>query len=707
MSANSTASKKNKVSKQIISTWKKLTWDDLDEWAGSRSVTRGKSYQRQGRVQQLCVSKVGVLLAWVQGNKRYATSVLLDMTKRKRSSRILSECSCPVGSACKHGVAVVVEYLNSIEDNNEVEIAEDDDSRWAIIEGSNEHYEDELDDEWDEDDEIDETSYALRKSAISSQASGMRTKASAKRRKKITDSDIQSYLESKPHDELVQLLMQICGRDAEVRKALADDTALADGRFDELLREARAEMRSLTGEDAWCNSWTGEGHLPNYSGLEKRLKTLLDYGYADAIVDLGQELIQRGIEQINRSHDEGETCCEIATCMEVVGEALLKSTRRDEEKILYAIDTMLVDDFDMCEKIGSVIDKRWKKSVWSTVANRLHERLDKQSPPLKDRDNWNRSYRRDRLSDWLIKALDNAGRSEEATKVCVDEARQVGSYKRAVRRLLAEKQLDSAEQLALEGLEATSPTYAGIIHELQNLLSDIAAKKKDWMLPAAIAADRFFCRPSVGSYRDLLKAAKKANCESVVQQAALAFLETGQRPDRDGSRKTKRKPSSSWPLPAPPKPQEKTSRVHLAHMVDGPHFDVLIDLAIDEKRSDDVLKWYDQQKSSVKNGPRPWQSRVSRGDARIAKAVEKAHPDRAITIYQQLADSIASETNTRTYPEAGRYLKRIKPLLKKAGRKNDWNEIIAEFRAKHGRKPRLMQVIDGITGRPIARKRKS
>ena len=113
----------------------------------------------------------------------------------------------------------------------------------------------------------------------------------------------------------------------------------------------------LTSEDAWCNSWSGEGHLPDYSGLEKRLKTLLDHGHADALVTLGGELMQRGVEQIGHWHDEGETCCEIARCMKVVSEALLQSTRSDEDKILYAIDIVQADDYDMCDGIGAVLEK--------------------------------------------------------------------------------------------------------------------------------------------------------------------------------------------------------------------------------------------------------------------------------------------------------------------------------------------------------------
>jgi uncharacterized Zn finger protein len=88
--------------------WASLTWDDLDRWAGGRSVSRGRSYQRQGRVQDLAIAEDGRLLATVQGGDRYFVSVWL--TGKKQGERLDSESTCPVGySGCKHAVAVVAE----------------------------------------------------------------------------------------------------------------------------------------------------------------------------------------------------------------------------------------------------------------------------------------------------------------------------------------------------------------------------------------------------------------------------------------------------------------------------------------------------------------------------------------------------------------------------------------------------------------------
>jgi uncharacterized Zn finger protein len=53
-----------------------LTWNDIEEWAGGKIVSRGKSYQRQGRVSDLAVTDDDALLAWVDGTERYANRVL-------------------------------------------------------------------------------------------------------------------------------------------------------------------------------------------------------------------------------------------------------------------------------------------------------------------------------------------------------------------------------------------------------------------------------------------------------------------------------------------------------------------------------------------------------------------------------------------------------------------------------------------------------
>ena len=91
-----------------IDPFEGLTWNDLTAWAGNKIVDRGKSYQRSGYVEDLARTPDGSLVAWVEGTKRYAVRVFFE------DDELESICTCPYWDTCKHAVAVVVEYLDSL-----------------------------------------------------------------------------------------------------------------------------------------------------------------------------------------------------------------------------------------------------------------------------------------------------------------------------------------------------------------------------------------------------------------------------------------------------------------------------------------------------------------------------------------------------------------------------------------------------------------
>ena len=88
--------------------FERLTWNDLTAWAGTKIVSRGKNYQRNGYVKSLAYTTDGSLIAWVEGTERYATQVFYE------DDELESNCTCPYWDKCKHAVAVVVEYLEKL-----------------------------------------------------------------------------------------------------------------------------------------------------------------------------------------------------------------------------------------------------------------------------------------------------------------------------------------------------------------------------------------------------------------------------------------------------------------------------------------------------------------------------------------------------------------------------------------------------------------
>ena len=137
------------------SGWVVLTWDDLESWVGSRSVSRGRTYQRSGHVKDLRISTGGQLLATVVGTHRYATTVSLDLDADGPSFD--SACTCPIGGGCKHAVAVVADYLEALANDRKVSTAVEEDRRWAAFESTVNASDNEWDtedvDSWEEDEE--------------------------------------------------------------------------------------------------------------------------------------------------------------------------------------------------------------------------------------------------------------------------------------------------------------------------------------------------------------------------------------------------------------------------------------------------------------------------------------------------------------------------------------------------------------------------
>jgi len=662
--------------------WRDLTWNDLEAWAGARSLQRGRSYQRSGRVRQLARSADGTLLAWVHGQLRYATRVELA-AEPPDGPALASRCTCPLGiSGCKHAVAVVVAYLDALKKGEAVPAAGENDSRWTLLDGdeddearADDFGDDEHDDAEDEAGDWDETPSPRRRRG---------------KRAPARQDAIRAYLEGMSVAELAAFVLQLAERYPEVGEELATRAAPARGKTGDPVRQARKEIARLTAQQVWYDRWHGEGNLPDYRGLQSLFAQLLENGQIDALLELGETLFTEGNRQIGEANDEGETAAAIADCMDVVFRAVPASGRPDAEKLLYVCNKKVDDEYEISRGADALLEKEWSSEAWSAVADELAGCL----PALtvsEGGDDFTGRYRRDRLSDWVILALRRAGREAEVLPLCEAEARVTGSYERLVKELIAAGRLDDAGRWAREGIERVGARYPGIANHLQDHLREIAERRKDWPAVAAIRAEEFFGRPTVAALKTLEKAAAKAGCGPQARAAALHFLETGVRPAPapDSAAPTRsRRPTGRRPAVERATAEER-----------GPHLEVLLDLAVEEKRPDDVLRWYDRivaRRQASRYG--------SAGDhlaGRVADAVAVAQPDRALTLYRKVVESQIALTSPSAYDAALPYLRKVRDLLRRLGRDAEWPRYLGEIRDANRRKRRLLEALDRLESRPI------
>ena len=405
-----------------IGSFQDLSWDDLEGWAGATVVSRARSYQRSGQVHGLARMPSGGAVAWVQGTHRYATVV------EAKDGELISSCTCPYAGTCKHAVAVVLDYLERLKQKREVPIVTEQDPRLRSLR----EIKKEEEATWDEEDEEEEwdkhTVHPL-----------------SPRSKEAAADTLSAFLEKQTKEQLIALLKEQAERHPAVRQALQDRIDLSAGAVKELVDAVREEIDELSGEPDWEDEWGGGGSGSDYARLLDRFQALLVAGHADKVIELGQELLEAGTKRVEMADDEGETAEEIASCMDLVFEALSHSSLSPAEQILWTIDAELDDEYDLCRGAGSFWKQEHAPADWNSVADELGQRL-KQYTSIAGEESFSRNYRRNRLSDWLIKALEKAGRQEEIIPLYEREAEETGSYVRLVNRLKGAGCWGEAEQ---------------------------------------------------------------------------------------------------------------------------------------------------------------------------------------------------------------------------------------------------------------------
>lgn len=666
-----------------------LTWGDLKTWAGEKILSRGRGYKKQ--VTGLSRTAKGGLLAWVKGSRRYATTVWIDSTGSLQSS-----CSCPYWSTCKHAIAVVLVFLDSIKENLPVPAAAKDDERLMLLANNSLDQDEDDPDEnrWDDDydlsGELDEDAESDEAPALTRQ-----NKVSRKAEK------IETYLEGLTKDGLTKLVVSLAAEHHSIKESLVERMTLATGDVKKLARSIRREIGRLSCEPAWSNHWSGESSIPDYSGVLRKMKSLLSAGGADELVEIGDELMSRGIEQVEQSNDEGETAMQIGQCMEVVFKAVPQSSLEPAEQILWMIDAFLADQYSLLDGVENPFPKkRYAAGDWSAAADTLLKRLASFASKGPKDDDFSSKYRRESIMRWAITALENSGRKVEIIPLLGKEAPVTFCYERLVDALIAEKRMGDAAFRAREGYEKTVNRYAGIAGNLLHKLWEIAGLEKNHLLVAALKSFDFFSNPDLEKYKALQKAAQAAGVWPAVREAVLYYLETGRQPDasRTGAKQAKGKSANAspemqavqcnWPLPSSglPLPERNTRTAF-------PALDVLIDIAILEKRNDDIVALYAR---AAQGKGRFWG-----GEDKIAAAVHQTHPDTALQIWKRLAESQITLVNPSAYQTAATYLIKMKKLYEGLNRSQEWQAYLSQLRIQHKPKRRLMETLDSLEGRRI------
>ncbi|MCX4027411.1 SWIM zinc finger family protein [Spartinivicinus marinus] len=621
---------------------RKLTIDDLYEWAGSTIVSRGKGYINYVS-DDIFITEHDELVAEVEGSELYITRVFLD-----DENELVAGCSCPYYDNCKHAVALILKAGQYLKQHKKILLLTEDNDLYH-----------ELDDEIEEDAEL---------------------YLEGECEKTLTGHEVQLYrvLVKKTHADLCDLLIDITNKHPQIRQLILENHRFSNSDVSQQVKRLRKKIKELSRIDAWSNHWDNESNIPDYSPVKTQLTSLLKQGHGDDVLQLGEYIWEQCCQQAEQANDEGETVFEIGQCLEVVLQSLPESSFSHSEQLLWVIERQLEDDIGLLENANEFLESPiYTPADWQQVVDSLMKRL-KATPMPPSIHDFTKKYHRKKLLRTVIHSLKASRQHEKMIALMEAEVESSQDYQDLVNELLAIGEIKKARQWCIDGFYKTLDDAPGIAGELQSLLREMAAQNSQYDLVAAYRAQSFFDRPSLEAYEKLQTACTKAGCWAEVRNKILGYLETGQRPDVTAKNNLKR----NWPLPKP----EVLYPLVKKYKENFPNYDLLISIAIKEQRNEDVVSFY--LKSKKANKGRLY-SRYNHTSQNVAEAVKDTHPDITITIWDNIVESLIAEVKANSYISAVGYLRKMRKLYTKLNRLNEWQKLIERIRVEHKPKRRL------------------
>jgi len=597
----------------------KLTFDILATWAGEAVFQRGRAYHKAGNVRNLVHTSEGGLLATVDGTRKYTTRLF-----QEEGGKLASECTCPYGPRCKHAVAVACTGLALLAAKTPIPLAAANDKRLL-----------------DMDIAVSPDEKFLAEHGLPPQA-------------------LEAALKKLSKEQLISLVLQAAALAPEVGALCAHKAEPKQKDALALVKDARKAMRKALEAPDWDDYYSQA--YTDYEPVRKKLETLRLAGFPAEVLELGFELLEDSQSQIEMCHDEGETHDNIARCMDIVLQALRDVDWPAHEKLLWAADAVLEDEFAVCDCFWEILREKHPQEAWSAVANTLSARLPQYS---------GKGFARNELVDMTIHALAEAGRDAEILVLGKNEAVNSGEYLRLVKLLLEKGSDQEAEEWIHKGIADKERKEPHAVDSLRSCLLELRKKQENWDAVLCMQTEDFVRYASLERFKECRRSAEKLKAWPTLRSLLMAFLIDRKVPWTQ----------NAWPC---------QNRGKISASREGKHsdFTTLIDLAIYEKNPAEVLKWYDLQRKEQRG--------FGYSADRVAVAVQDFAPERAVALWKQLAEAQIALVKPKAYVEAAHFLRKMGTLMRKYDMATQWDAYIQALRNEHRRRPRLIEVLDGL-----------
>ena len=216
------------------------------------------------------------------------------------------------------------------------------------------------------------------------------------RQQAIQRTSPRAWLEKQSKKALVDFILELAQEYPRISERLVNRANLKQGKINPVKEAIRRDIEAL--EPDWQDDDAFDVDN-DFTHIAEQLAALLDAGYAEDVVELGETFLRLAPRRYEYSHyDDWAIESGIAECLDIILEALSCSSIPPAEQLLWYIDAVQKDDYAIFDNTGSFINKRcYKKADWQVVAGELEKRLMAQPVP-RDNDTSPGRYQREELS---------------------------------------------------------------------------------------------------------------------------------------------------------------------------------------------------------------------------------------------------------------------------------------------------------------------
>lgn len=474
-----------------------------------------------------------------------------------------------------------------------------------------------------------------------------------------TTDAIRAWLAGREKRELVELLEEQLAMDDRLRRRLALKAARKPGKLDiDAWRKAIDEAVSTNG---FVDYHAAGGYASGIDDTIDQVEQLLKQGHAGEVVDLaeyGLRAVEGAIESVD---DSDGYLGEILARLQDLHLAACRRARPDPEQLarrLFAWEMRTDWDtfFDAAATYAGVLRKPGL-AVYRKLAEAQWARVPALEPGEDRRAELGTRFRLTQIMEALAR---QTGDVEAVVAVKQRDLSSAYAFLEIAELYRRARNPDQALVWAERGVkvfpEHTDP-------RLREFLADEYQRRGRHQEAMALAWADFADRPVLDGYQALKRHADRAGEWPAWRDRAHGFM-------RQSAPEAQRRTKASrwaWSVPAD---RSDLVRVFLWE-------------------NDVEAAWREAREGGCSDDL--WRQ--------LAAKREKAHPDDATVVYQRLIEPTLARKNVAAYREGVELLRKIRAMLIRLGRQDEWQTYLGSVRAAHRAKRNFMQLLDGARWR--------